>query len=69
MDKTTQSGMDPSFVAKKVLSAIQTQQSEVTLAPLHYKLVMYLRSIFPNLYFKIMNSRAKSGKRDFQKKD
>ncbi|CAG2199603.1 DHRS7B [Mytilus edulis] len=69
MDKTTQSGMAPSYVAEKILSAVEFEQNEVILAPVHHKIAIYLRTIVPNLFFKLMKSRAKSGKKDYEKND
>ncbi|XP_063443695.1 dehydrogenase/reductase SDR family member 7B-like isoform X3 [Mytilus trossulus] len=69
MDKTTQSGMAPSYVAEKILSAVEFEQNEVILSPVHHKIAIYLRTIVPNLFFKLMKSRAKSGKKDYEKKD
>jgi hypothetical protein len=44
MDKTTDSGMEPSSVASWVVSAVETEENEVTLAPVHHKIVIYIRN-------------------------
>lgn len=67
MDKTTESGMDPVYVAEQILSAIIWQKDDVILAPLLHKLVIFIRTFIPTLYFKIMSMRAKSQRRQYRK--
>ena len=63
MDKTTDSGMEPSSVASWVVSAVETEENEVILAPVHHKIVIYIRNILPNVFFKLMSHRARSGRK------
>ncbi|XP_059139712.1 dehydrogenase/reductase SDR family member 7B-like [Physella acuta] len=69
MDKTTQSGLKPEYVANQILYCITHKQSELTLAPLYVRLVIGLRVLAPWLYFKIMEHRAKKEQSLSNKKD
>jgi len=59
MDETQKKGMEPDYVAKKILESVALQCSDVILAPYLYRLVVYLRNILPDLIFTIMAFRAK----------
>ena len=59
MDKTIAEGMDASYVARRVLQAVEYTEPEVVIAPLSNKLAIIIRTLFPSLYFKIMAHRAK----------
>lgn len=59
MDKTTQQGYSPEYVAEQVLAAILRNSSEVTVAPCLPRLAQFIRYICPSLYFFIMQRRAK----------
>lgn len=69
MDKTTQSGLKPDYVANQILYCITHKQSELTLAPFYVRLVIGLRVLAPCLYFKIMAHRAKKEQSLIKKKD
>lgn len=58
MDKTTEQGMSPEYVAKKILDTVLYKQQDICLTPLHHKIAVFLRAVFPNLFFKLMASRA-----------
>ncbi|ESP03855.1 hypothetical protein LOTGIDRAFT_212002 [Lottia gigantea] len=62
MDKTTESGMKPEYVAQQVLNAIIYDKNEVKLASLGPKLGCFLRTLAPNVFFWKMNSRAREQK-------
>ncbi|XP_009068978.1 PREDICTED: dehydrogenase/reductase SDR family member 7B isoform X1 [Acanthisitta chloris] len=59
MDKTTAEGQTPAEVAQVVLSAVGQKKKEVLVAGLTPCLAVYLRNIFPRLFFTLMASRAK----------
>jgi len=59
MDKTTENGMDPSYVAQTMLYAISKRKHELVLADTKTKVAAFLRSAMPNLLFKILAKRAK----------
>ena len=58
-DKTTSAGMSPEYAAGKVLNMVEHMEDEVILAPLHYKIIVCVRTLFPSIYFWIMSKRAK----------
>lgn len=58
MDKTTESGYQPEYVAECVLKSILKQEKEVTIAPFSPKVAIILRTLFPSLFFWIMQKRA-----------
>ena len=60
MDKTIAQGMDASYVARRILRAVEYAEPEVVIAPLSNKLAIIIRALSPSLYFKIMAYRAKS---------
>ena len=60
MDKTIAKGMSTSYVAKRILRAVEYAESEVVIAPLSNKLAIVIRALSPSLYFKIMEHRANS---------
>ncbi len=58
MDKTTARGSDPVDVARAVLKAVCHKQKDVVLAGLLPAAAVYLRTLWPALYFRLMASRA-----------
>lgn len=67
LDSTTAKGLPPEKVAEMIIQAVQQNKSEFIPAPLLHKFVIYLRTIFPNIYFKVMDSRAKKQRKDYIK--
>lgn len=59
VDKTTASGQDPRDVAQLVLTAVHQRSKDVILAGLMPSIAIYLRTLWPALFFKIMSSRAR----------
>lgn len=59
LDKTTAMGQDPRDVAQAVLKAVRQRSKDVVLAGLVPNLAIYLRTMWPALFFKIMSSRAR----------
>lgn len=57
-NKTTAEGMAPEFVAQEIFKAVQQQKKDIVLAPLHHKCAILLRTFIPELFIKIMSSRA-----------
>lgn len=64
MDKTTETGSDPMDVARVVLKAVTHRQKDVLLAGLLPTLAIYLRTLWPDVFFKLMASRSKKEKKD-----
>jgi len=60
MDPSTEKGYSAAWVAEKVLEAVQSDQQEVVLAPIHHRLAILLRAILPSFYFYLMARRAKA---------
>lgn len=59
LDKTTAAGKDPADVALAVLSSVRRQSKDVVLAGPLPTVAIYLRTIWPALFFKLMSSRAR----------
>ena len=59
MDETTALGMDPQLAAQSIVTAIIKRDKQLVLSPVVPKIAVLLRFIFPNLYFYLMNKRAK----------
>lgn len=67
LDATTASGMSPRFVANYVFDSVEYYEKEVTLADMKTNIALYLRTLFPSLYFKAMEWRASSGWKQMKK--
>lgn len=67
LDSTTARGLPPDKVARMILQAVQRNKSELIPAPLLHRLVINLRAFLPNIYFKVMDSRAKKQRKDYIK--
>lgn len=59
MDKNTAQGRSPAQVAQAVLAAVGRKQKDVVLADLQPSLAIYLRTLAPGLFFRLMASRAR----------
>lgn len=59
LDKTTAMGMEPSEVALVVLKAVRQMSKDILLAGTLPTLAVYLRALWPALFFKLMASRAR----------
>jgi len=59
MDKTTENGYQPDYVAQCILKSILYQKKEITIAPFSARAAMVIRTLFPSLFFWIMERRAK----------
>jgi len=60
LDATTASGMEPSYVANQILHCILYKTKEVNLVDFQSNVAMYIRTLLPSLYFKLMEKRAVS---------
>ena len=58
MDETTATGMLPEEVAREIMAAVITRKREVTVATFLPKAAVWIRTLFPSLYFYIMKNRA-----------
>lgn len=59
MDKNTATGRDPADVAQAVLKAVRHRSKDVVLAGALPTVAVYLRTLWPALFFKLMSSRAR----------
>ncbi|XP_068606046.1 dehydrogenase/reductase SDR family member 7B [Brachionichthys hirsutus] len=59
VDKTTAAGQDPRVAAQAVLRAVCQRSKDVVLAGPLPTLAIYLRTLWPALFFKLMSSRAR----------
>uniref|UniRef100_G1TWM4 Dehydrogenase/reductase SDR family member 7B n=1 Tax=Oryctolagus cuniculus TaxID=9986 RepID=G1TWM4_RABIT len=59
MDQNTAQGRSPAEVARAVLAAVGRKQKDVVLADLQPSLGIYLRTLAPGLFFRLMASRAR----------
>ncbi|XP_041856131.1 dehydrogenase/reductase SDR family member 7B [Melanotaenia boesemani] len=59
LDKTTAMGMDPRDVAHAVLKAVRHSSKDVVLAGPLPTVAIYLRTLWPSVFFKLMSSRAR----------
>lgn len=59
MDKNTAEGQTAAEVAQVVLNAVGQKKKEVLVAGLTPSLAVYLRNLFPRLFFALMATRAK----------
>ncbi|XP_036152346.1 dehydrogenase/reductase SDR family member 7B isoform X2 [Myotis myotis] len=59
MDETTAQGRVPADVARDVLAAVAKKKEDVVLASLAPSLAIYLRTLAPALFFRLMASRAR----------
>ncbi|KAM8845024.1 dehydrogenase/reductase SDR family member 7B isoform 2-T2 [Spinachia spinachia] len=59
LDKTTAMGRDPGDVAQAVASAVRHRSKDVVLAGSLPNVAIYLRTMWPALFFKLMASRAR----------
>ncbi|XP_020711313.1 dehydrogenase/reductase SDR family protein 7-like [Athalia rosae] len=66
MDKATAQGLPPEYVAEEVLKALLRKTSELTVSTFTPKVAIYLRTVFPSLYFWIMRKRANKEIKDKQ---
>lgn len=64
MDKATESGYESKYVAECILKSVLKQAKEVIIAPFSPKCAIVLRTLFPSLYFWIMQKRARKLARD-----
>ncbi|XP_068834559.1 dehydrogenase/reductase SDR family member 7B isoform X5 [Capricornis sumatraensis] len=59
MDETTAQGRSPVQVAQDILAALGKKKKDVVLADLMPSLAVYLRTLAPGLFFRLMASRAR----------
>uniref|UniRef100_A0A3Q4GGZ7 Dehydrogenase/reductase SDR family member 7B n=1 Tax=Neolamprologus brichardi TaxID=32507 RepID=A0A3Q4GGZ7_NEOBR len=59
LDRTTATGWDPRDVAWEVLKAVRQRSKDVVLASPLPIAAVYLRTLWPALFFKLMSSRAR----------
>uniref|UniRef100_A0A8C6TB27 Dehydrogenase/reductase SDR family member 7B n=1 Tax=Neogobius melanostomus TaxID=47308 RepID=A0A8C6TB27_9GOBI len=60
LDKTTAAGWDPKDVAQSVFRAVSLKSKDVVLAGSVPTLAIYLRTLVPTLFFKIMSARTEN---------
>ena len=68
MDKTTESGMEPSECARQIVEAMVQGSKDVCLAPFHHSLLVYIRAVFPWLQFAIMKYKGRKDAKLYESK-
>jgi len=58
MDENTESGLDPVKAAARIVTAIKRKQDELLLCEWYYHIIVFVRSLFPKLFFMAMVHRA-----------
>ncbi|KAL8604507.1 hypothetical protein ACOMHN_015791 [Nucella lapillus] len=66
MDQTTEEGMAPEAVARRVVQCVVGRESEVVLAPCLHRFAIVLRAVAPNLYFALMAKRARKQRDEYK---
>ena len=69
MDPTTASGLDPSYVSKEILNAVETKREELILADLQSRIAIILNCVVPSVLYKIMKARARKGQNSKSKNE
>ncbi|GAU97510.1 hypothetical protein RvY_08792 [Ramazzottius varieornatus] len=64
MDETTARGMDPMEVADRIIRAVETREEELLICDIKTQFAIYLRTLRPSFYFKLMSKRAAKNKTD-----
>lgn len=59
MDETTAKGMSADVCAKRILESLLKEEKDVLICDFQAKAAFWLRFICPNLYYWIMEKRAK----------
>ncbi|CAH1953588.1 unnamed protein product [Acanthoscelides obtectus] len=59
MDATTEKGYKPEYVAEQIIKAVVEKKNEIVISTIIPKLAVFLRKYWPNIYFILMNQRAK----------
>lgn len=67
LDQTTAAGSDPAAVALAVLRAVKLKTKDLVLAGTVPTLAIYLRTLCPALFFRVMAARARKEQRTLQK--
>ncbi|XP_032679676.1 dehydrogenase/reductase SDR family protein 7-like [Odontomachus brunneus] len=63
MDETIENGYEPGYVAECILEAILKKKEEITIAPFSVKCAIIIRTLFPSLFFWLMQRRARKLKK------
>lgn len=58
-NRDSSSSYQPEYVARKILQAIEFRQNEMIVAPIFHRFAVWLRRIFPTIYFFFMVLRNK----------
>lgn len=59
MDQATQQGYSSEYVANCTLKAVLKEEKDIVISPFVPKCAIYLRTLWPSLYFWIMHKRAR----------
>jgi len=61
MDESNQKGYSAEYVAQETMKAVLKGKKDVLLSPLIPRLAIFLRYLFPGIYFLLMSHRARKG--------
>lgn len=59
MDRTTQQGLSPDYVAGEIVKAVVTRRKEAVISTVLPRVAIVLRKFLPFVYFLVMERRAK----------
>lgn len=57
--------MHPRYVAEIILGMVKDKKREIILAPLHMRIAVILRAVFPSMFFRLMNMRATKERKNY----
>ncbi|VDK30298.1 unnamed protein product [Anisakis simplex] len=57
-DANQAKGLDPTYAAERIFSALVNRKTELLLAPLLHRLGIFLRWLWPNLFFYLNYRRS-----------
>ena len=61
-DETIATGLPVEYAAEQIVRGILLGSNEVVIAPWYHRIVIYLKLLFPTLFFKAMEQRARKTK-------
>ncbi|XP_054160431.1 dehydrogenase/reductase SDR family protein 7-like [Oppia nitens] len=67
MDATTASGAEPQDIAKSIVNSLISDDNQLIMSPIMPKIAIWIRCLFPDIYFKLMSKRAKKERHLFIK--
>jgi len=63
MDKNTETGIDATKAALRIVTVVKRKQDELLLCAWYYHIIVYVRALFPQMFFIFMERRATNSKK------